>query len=145
MLLESEDDIDEELLEDELLEELEVAEEVYVSAFVEDIQVLAKEYINRFFKTQEMYCGGPVPERFLLTEENISLVINTSLEHGVRRAYQIIENDGHYSGEAVESLVPDDVKLVIKVMNACARLSIPPEFIPGIVLLYLQYCEGMKV
>lgn len=141
-----ESDIDEEVFEDELLEEeLEVVEDVYAGVFVEDIQVLAKEYINRFFVTQEMYCGGKIPDRFLFTEENISLVMNTNLEDGVRQAYKIIENDGHYSSDAVESLVPDDVKLVIRVMNTCAKLSIPPEFIPGIVLLYLQYCEGMAV
>lgn len=147
MLLET--DIEDEILDDDFIEDEQeqdqTVEDITTGVFVENIRVLAREYINRFFQVQEMYCGGKIPSSFLLTEENISMVMNTSLEDGVRRSYEIIEQDGRYQSEAIESLVPEDVKLLISIMNKCSKLGVPKEFVPGIVLIYLEHCEGMKV
>ncbi len=138
-----EDNIDSELEEEFLLEE-EHENSFSAEAFIQDIQTLAKGYTNRFFQTQEMYCGGKIPNSFLLTKENISTVMNMDLEKGVQRAYEAIKNDGRYKTDAVESLVPDDVKLVISIIKKSAEMGVPQRFIPGIILLYLEYCEGMS-
>lgn len=147
MLLET--DIEDEILDDDFIEEEQeqdqTVEDITTGIFIENIRVLAREYINRFFQVQEMYCGGKIPTSFFLTEENISMVMNTSLEDGVRRSYEIIEQDGRYKSEAIDSLVPEDVKLLISIMNKCSKLGVPKEFVPGIVLIYLEHCEGMKV
>jgi len=119
--------------------------EICVEEVVEGILSLAKDSIKKFFNEREMYCGGKVPDRLLLTEKNISLVANTTLESGVALAYEAIEKSGNYNSEASDSLVPEDVKLVISNIKACAKLRIPQRYIPGIMLLNLKFCEGLQV
>ncbi len=124
--------------EEEVLDFILEVEETY-----EDRLIQARAYMIKFFDSQEMYCGGKIPEHFLLTDEKVALVASTDLESGTKIAYEIIAKDGNYSTEASESLVPEDVKLVLRVFRMCARMRIPKRFIPGIVILYLEFCEGM--
>jgi hypothetical protein len=119
--------------------------EFYTSSFVPDVKMLVKGHLIDFFDGREMHCGGNIPQCLLCSEQNISMVLNTRLEKGIHRAYKGIALDGNISTEAAsDSLVPEDIKMVVSVMNAAAKRKIPPQYIPGIVLLYLEYCEGIE-
>jgi len=136
-----------ELLEDE---EIDFAEEenlidFYTGDFVEELKILAASYLVNFFKDREMHCGGNIPRCLLCSDQNISMVLNTNLEKGIKRAYKGIELNGNIATETEnESLVAEDIKLVVAIIKGCAIAKVPPEFIPGIVLLYLEYCEGIE-
>ncbi len=135
MLAELEEDVE---LEDSLVD-------FYTENFTEDVQFLVKVYLAKFFEGREMHCGGKIPACLLYSARNISLVLNTCLEKGIQKAYRAIEIAGSHMTEAPnDSVVAEDVKLVIAAMRSCACKGIPQEWIPGIVLLYLEYCEGVE-
>jgi len=108
-------------------------------------EVLVRNYVINFFASRQMYCGGAIPLRLLCSERNITMVRTTELEPGIRKAYSGIEMAGHIATETDnESLVADDIKIVVAIMRACAIEKVPPKYIPGIVLLYLEFCEGIE-
>lgn len=130
--------------------EYEEVQEEYASLFLSDVRQLSREYIQRFFKDKEMYCGGVVPMNMLLTDNNISLVLNTNIEDGVRLAYKSIS----HSSDAVDSeidlhlediTVSSDVKLVMSILKKCSKSGVPKELAAGMLLLYLEFCEGIKI
>lgn len=130
--------------------EYEEVQEEYASLFLSDVRQLSGEYIQRFFKDKEMHCGGNVPISMLLTENNVSLILNTNIEDGVKLAYKaiaysskdiVVEDDVHVD----EITVSDDVKLVMSVLKKCSKAGVPKELAAGMLLLYLEFCEGINV
>lgn len=111
-----------------------------VSSFRSDVRILARQYISSFFSKKEMHCGGKILDRHLFNDRNISLVLNTSIESAIELAYLAIESteDCRLNPENFE-----DQKLCCAVLDECFRLSIPKEYAGGILLLYLNFCEGI--
>jgi len=111
----------------------------------------AKSYVHIcigvFFKDKAMYCGGPVPKRLLQSEDYMTLVLNTDVEYGAKTAYAALQRAEHQvtweTDDAVT--VPREVKFVISILNHCKTLDIPKVFAPGLMLMYLEICEGVNV
>jgi len=141
------------LIEPEVFDEELELEEINSLEDINSVEFLLKQrfyevrdYIVKFFKNKEMYCGGSIPDHILLTDNNIFMVLGTGLERAMQFAYAAIARAGSHSSEVIsESLVPDDVKFIISIIRAIERFRIPPEYIPGIILLYLEFCEGIVV
>jgi hypothetical protein len=114
------------------------------SEFVYDIKELAKEYMVNFFANKEMYCGGPIPKQILLNNKNLSIVLNSNIEETLPKIYVSIE-DSFSQLESDSGLVADDIKLIISILKQCSRFGIPKEFSVGIMILYLEYCEGLEI
>jgi hypothetical protein len=122
----------------------EVEESAYKGKFLPDLTELAKQYIVNFFADKEMHCGGPIPTRILLTQRNISLVMNASVEATLPRIYSCIEP--HFEQlDADSGLLAEDVKLVISILKQCSQAGIPKEFATGILVVYLECCEGLNL
>lgn len=122
------------------------AEEDYLcgSEFVYDIKELAKQHIINFFSNKQMYCGGPIPQKILINNKNLSLVLNSSIEETLPKIYLCIENS-FTQLDSDSGLVADDVKLVISVLKLCSKSGVPKEFSVGILAMYLEYCEGLEI
>ena len=120
-------------------------ENLFAGVFLGDIQKLAKDYIGRFFINREMHCGGFIPDRLMYSDHNISMVLNTNVESGVKLAYAAMEEAELFPVCVDSQLISDDVKLVISVYHQCAKLGIPKEFASGILLMYLEFCEGIGI
>jgi len=112
--------------------------------FLQDLTELAKQYILNFFSNKEMYCGGSIPTKMLLTPRNISLVMNASVEATLSRIYSCIQP--HFKQlDSDSGLVAEDVKLVISILKQCSKAGIPKEFATGILVIYLEHCEGLDL
>jgi hypothetical protein len=44
-----------------------------------------------------------------------------------------------------DTIVGDDVKFMIRILNRCAKMGVPKEFAAGMMLLFLEFCEGVDV
>ena len=112
--------------------------------FVYDIKQLAKQYILNFFNGKQMYCGGAIPRKILLTPRYLSLVLNSSIEETRPMIYCSLEKSFEQLDEN-SGLVAEDVRLVISVLKQCSKFGIPKEFSVGIMAIYLECCEGLEL
>jgi hypothetical protein len=119
----------------------------YYDEFLWDLTCYAKNCIDKFFAGKEMYGGGPVPARLLCSPRYVSMVINTDVMTGVPCAYKAMKRAEHPLVQQRSQLtsVPKDVKLVISILNHCKQLEIPKQFACGLMLMYLEICEGVQV
>lgn len=139
--------VDEDYFEREDVSESEItdAAEAYTNVFLGDVNELSRQYIERFFADREMHCGGGIPDYLLFSKYNISLILNTNIENGVKRAYHAIAQAERFPPCVDSGIVPDDVKLVMAILKQCAKVGIPKEFAAGVMLLHLEYCEGISI
>lgn len=122
--------------------------QVYVGSFVDDVRTLARDYVERFFADKRMACGGRIPKYLLHNERRISMVMNYTISIGVDQAYKALEpllseaeqEEARRTGEATS-----DIKLVNETLNLLARSGIPQQFAGGMLLLYLEFVEGVHV
>ena len=102
----------------------------------------AVEYIDLFFQNKSDMFGNPVNiSKIINDENNIKLVINTvDVVDGISYAYEILSLSGINTTPPKGSMLSDDVKLVLGVLEECATLKIPKSSAGGLLLLYLNYC-----
>jgi len=120
----------------------------FAKRFHGDVRELVKKYMVQFFSNKMFHCGGKIPNSLLLAEWRISLVLNYNIVRGVERAYACLEHlitqkdleDAKLSGE-----VTDDIKLVNETLHLLARSYIPQQFAGGMMLLYLEFVEGIDI
>jgi len=122
----------------------EILDETFFGDFLLDIQATIRDLIDRFFVGREMYCGGEIPKSVLHADEYVSLVLNTDVINGMDIVYDAIARSGQYQTE-FEHGVSDDVKHVIDLIHEIKGFGVPKPFITGILLMYLELCEGMSV
>lgn len=152
-MLDYEDDID---LEDNAEESVDVVEEnlslnqplpdSFFNGFVGDVRELAADYICRFFKGRQMFCGGSISPRILKSPEYITLVLNQDICGSVDRAFEILQACGKINCESDgEGVLSEDVRMIISIFEKCAVAGIPKCFAGGLMLMYLELCEGLEV
>lgn len=119
----------------------------YYQQFMWDASAYAKMCIDKFFEGKEMYCGGDIPKRLLNDAQYIALVANTDVMDGVDLAYTALRRSHHrVTIPSTEiTTVPNDVKFVISILNHCKSLAIPKVFSTGLMLMYLEICEGVNI
>ena len=111
--------------------------------FVESVKNAARNYLEAFFHNRDMYCGGPISPQVLYSKAAISTVMNTDSESGCRRAYAAMARDNFKQGQ--KNKETEDILFVISIFKECAKLGIPKCFRPGVLLVYLELCEGIRV
>lgn len=115
---------------------------------VEDAKLLAKHYIDMFFRDRPLYCGGEIPKSMLHKDRYISAVLNLDIHNGIEYIYDAV--GVNYSEEQMrhferQGQLPNDVKTVISLFQMCAKAGIPKQFAVGIIIIYLELCEGHKL
>ena len=142
-------DPDSNLLEAEFDAEFQDFDYTDPQVFISEAEDIAKELIIKFFGDKQMYCGGPIPETILLSPRYINMVLNAKSENAVTIVYAAWElhNKLHNKGPLVVKVggVSDDVRWVIAFLNHCADRKVPPCFVGGIMLIYLEQCEGKPI
>jgi hypothetical protein len=126
----------------------EQALQIFADTFDKDVKVLAKTYIELFFRDKTLHCGGKIPKSFLLSEKRIDRVLNYDISTGVQMAYKNLEPtitqeeilDCHRNGE-----ISRDIKMVTEVLNLLARSGVPQQFAGGMMILYLEFVEGVRI
>lgn len=121
---------------------------VFAKRFQGNVTALAKEYIVHFFCDKMMHCGGKIPKSLLLSEKRISMVLNYDIIKGVEGAYQVLEYLATREDKLMAKItgeVTSDIKLVNETLNLLARSCIPQQFAGGMLLLYLEFVEGVDI
>ena len=119
----------------------------FTEQFADKVRELAVSYIDKFFDGKKMCSGGKIPKYMLHCPKRISMVMNYDIIRGVDYAYQILsdmvspeeENRASITGEATQ-----DIKLVNETLSLLARSGVPQQFAGGMMILYLEFCEGVR-
>lgn len=104
---------------------------------------LAKTYLTMFFKNRLDDNGCEIEIEELHTKRNISLVLNLSICDGMPLIYEAL--DSKKAGPKRKGKISEDVEFVIKMLNECAKLSMPKPFAAGLIAVYLETCKGCKI
>ncbi len=108
--------------------------------YVEDIKALAKSYIYGFFAKKKHHSGGLIPLDALDSPRYLSLVMNLDISTGMDLIYQALDARSEPGTTKLE-----DIKYVLDLLNQCSRFGIPKYFAAGIIIMYLELCEGYEV
>lgn len=73
----------------------------------------------------------------------VSLCLETNICDAVDLAYEVMSKSGRYKTECPDGMLADDILCVIGVLRHMRLLSVPQEFSPGILLMYLEIVEGI--
>lgn len=127
--------------------ETEVAEIIeaddFLKFFTGDIDRLASECIEKFFKDKEMHYGGPIPVKMITANNYIKLVVQSDISNSVDKAYALLSDCGIDCEVKNENITSDDVRLVLQILDKCVQSNIPKCFRGGLILMYLEFCEGI--
>ena len=118
-------------------------ERSFMTSINEGTEAVAKSYIHKFFATKKMHYGGAIPASVLNAKANLELVLETSLDNAVDRAYKLMA--GQVDNLADEGNIADDTKVVVSFLRECASSQIPKVFAGGLMLMYLELCMGMRI
>lgn len=115
-----------------------ILDEEALVLFREEMNNNAEAALLNFFEDKEWYCGGKIPKSELINCRTISTVCNTDIVSAVTMVYPLLDGD-----ECTDDKIPSDVQLVIELIMECARKKIPRCFVGGIIVVYLELCEGV--
>lgn len=120
----------------------------FAKRFKGDAQTIVRGYIEKFFKGKMLHCGGKIPKSLLLSERRISLVLNYDIVRGVDRAYNCMEEFLTVEDKKIAQScgeVTNDIKLVTETLKLLSKSSVPQQFAGGMLLLYLEFVEGIDI
>ena len=108
-----------------------------------DFKDLASTYLTLFFKNKIDDDGFAIDLEDLLTDRNISMVLNFDICDGMPLIYESLKKV--YNKEKRKGKLPDDIKFILKMFNECSKMSIPKNFASGLVAVYIEMCKGCKI
>lgn len=113
---------------------------------VQDLKELAQKSIESFFDKKSWFIGGPIPQKILFSEDSIKTVLRTPFDD---ETFKFIHNKCLTTVKKpfsyTEKTVPWSVTFLIKLINEMKSLGLPKELQPGLLLLYFEFCKGVKV
>lgn len=134
--------------EDEQYEsDYDITDDILSGDFVGDIIAMAKQHVREFFGNRIMYCGGCIPNHLLFSKKRISLLLNTEIGDCIDLAYDALEKtiDPKVLAKAERTGdITSDIKLVRDSLDMIARSGVPKCLAGGILLMYLEFCEGVE-
>ena len=104
-----------------------------------DFEDLASHYIRTFFRNKVDEYGVAIDPEELLTERNISLVLNMSVCDGMPIIYKALKTKKEVKKKGK---IPDDVQLILQLLNECSKLSLPKSAATGLISVYVEVCKG---
>ena len=147
-------DVDDDFVDDEYAPE-EVTDEnskdfeddYQLPEILEEARTLTRQYIDMFFQDKQMHYGGKIPKYLLHSKERISLVMNTTIYDAVGVAYNALERElppQQLAKSKKSGALTEDIYLVRDTLNKLAKNCIPKRFAGGMLLMYLELCEGTE-
>lgn len=116
-----------------------ILDEETLVVFREEIKNNAELALLNFFEDKEWYCGGKIPRSELINGRNVSILCNTDIVSAVTTIYPLLDGD-----ECTDEKIPSDVQLVLELIQECAVKKVPRCFVGGIIITYLELCEGVS-
>ncbi len=108
-------------------------------------QMMAFESLTSFFATKSWYCGGPIPQKLLMTEENIERILLTKFNKitfdFIYECLGRLPKDPTYSDITVKW----ETHILLGLFAEMRKLWVPIDFQPGMAVLYFHLCKGMEI
>lgn len=111
-----------------------------------DLRKLAEYSIETFFEDKQWFCGGPIPQKELLSEESIRIVLRTQNDDETflfiheKCLEKLPKPRGHKDGN-----VPWTVQFLLSLISDMKKKWLPKDFQPGLLLLYFKFCKGQQI
>lgn len=115
---------------------------LFATSFFGEVRYIAKKYMNDFFAQESFHQGGKIPKMLLNNNSNVSMVINYDITRGVDQAYRHLKEHGLSDSS---SDAPEDIKLIVSILNKLSASNVPQQFAGGMILLYLKLVEGVEI
>lgn len=113
---------------------------------IEDRKRFAEDCIRLFFKDKKYFCGGPIPERELVSDFALQTFLRTEFDD---RCFDFIHehclSSFKVDPEYEDATVPWEVHCLLGLLDDLKSLIIPKEHHPGMLLLYFKFCHGVKI
>lgn len=114
--------------------------------FKEDLENLARRQINNFFREKKLYCGGPIPNSYLMSDSSITTVVCSKFADGIQSFYEVITSSipkkpFELEGEDIDH----DIYYFLTLLHETHRCNVWIKFRAGMILLYLKLCKGYKI
>lgn len=111
------------------------------SVFISDrreMRRIATGFILRYF------AGKDVPQDAITEDRYLDMVVDTNICDGVDRAYEAMARSGKFRSSEDEHVIGEDIRYVIKTLRQIRRV-VPAEFAAGVLLMHLEFVEGVKL
>lgn len=113
------------------------------------LRMVALQCLRNHFEDKSMHCGGRIPQTQLLSEKNVSLLVDMDFGLGVDACYAVLANRPshiitHIFGTPGSKRAPWDIDFMVQKIDELKLEQVPKQFQPGIILIYLRYCLGYK-
>ena len=103
-----------------------------------ELERIVSIYITNYFRDKN------IPYYLdLISPKYIDLCITMDICKGVDMAYEVIDKSGKFETSSSEHSISEDIRFVIKTLAQIKRF-VPQEFAAGILLMHLEFVEGMK-
>lgn len=120
---------------------LEVEDEDLENVYA-DLRELVIFYLDMFFSGKKSKSGEAISPHLYRNEEVIDLIMNLSMSNGIDMIYSILKKK--FKEKTTKGKLPADIDYTINILRHCARMGIPRNYAPGIIIMYLKLCEGLN-
>lgn len=113
----------------------------------QDCLEYAKQFLKMFFRNRVDEYGCEIEIEDLLTERNVSLVANMTVCDGMPIIYDVLNTTKkeNTTKEKHKGKLPEDVEMILKLLNEIAKMSAPKNFAAGLIAIYVEVCKGCKL
>jgi hypothetical protein len=115
----------------------------FATGFMGELKYIAKQCISSFFQDRDFHCGGKIPCSLLSKDDHVLTVINYDIINSLNTAYEALKN--HELPQNCVNDMPEDIKLVLKILDELAINNVPQQFAGGMMILYLKLIEGIEI
>jgi hypothetical protein len=113
--------------------------------FQEELEDEARREIQKFFNGKKFFCGGPIPNSYLMSDSSITLVVCTRWDEGVNLFYRLVAGTLVLVDDDEDDSVGPDVAYFLSLLQETHRSNVWSKFRAGMILLYLKLCKGYQV
>ena len=121
--------------------------DVLVELTVKQCQLFATDCLHQYFHTKKLHSGGPIPNSIFTNPQIVSRTLNTSPSQGFVLAHKLLGEPTLEEKREVERSrgIYRSTRIIIEVLEECAKMHIPRRIATGILLLHLELCEGCSL
>lgn len=113
--------------------------------FKKDIKKIAKYYIRKFFKNKKDKKGDKLNVEIIYNKHNIERMVNTNILESTNIIYENLKSTSYAEKSKRQKDVTKDIVLVNEALKKIYKSKIPQQFAGGMLLLYLEFCKGVKI
>ena len=115
------------------------------SHFKRDIKKIIKYHIKRFFKNKKNKDGETLNLKFLYSKFSIEKIFNFNILESTKLIYENLKDTNYIEKSEKEKDVTKDIILVNESLKKIYKSKVPQCFAGGMLLLYLEFCRGIKI